>query len=403
MSHRKYEAPRHGSLAFLPRKRAANIKPRVSSYPRDDASQPVHLTNFFAYKAGMTHVLRVGEREASKLAKKEILDAVTILEAPPCVVFGLVGYKTTPQGLKCIKTVISEHIDESVKRRFYRRYARSRKSAYGAYPLKYQNGQVQKDVDAIRAEADVVRVLIHSQVAKVKAVGSKKAHLMESQLNGGTVEEKIAFALQHFEKELPVKDICSREDMVDVIGVTKGKGFQGCPKRWGTTILPRKTNKGLRKVACIGAWHPSRVLYSVPRAGQMGFHHRVQVNKRVYMVGNGGDKGACRTDFDLTRKSITPMGGFVGYGAVRNDFVMIKGSVVGPKKRVLVLRRVEGTSGRVYRGKNAEPITLKFVDTSSKMGSGRFQSSAEKREFYGKLKVKSSLLQEAPQTEVAME
>ncbi|KAI5184743.1 large subunit ribosomal protein L3e [Nematocida homosporus] len=385
MSHRKYEAPRHGSLAFLPRKRARTIRPKIPSYPADDETMPVHLTTYFAYKAGMTHVLRLGEREGSKLSKCEIVDPVTILETPPCVVFGLVGYKKTPQGNVIVHTVLAEHIDESVKRRYYKRYYRSQKTALSQYPLKYKNGVIDQQIQAIRDNADIIRVLIHSQVTKIKGLNCRKAHIMESQLNGGSVQDKIDFALSHFEKEVPVGTFCAEEDqeMIDVIGVTKGKGFQGCTKRWGTTILPRKTNKGLRKVACIGAWHPSRVMYSVARAGQTGFHHRVAQNLRVYKVGNGQDETVCQTPYDLTQKTINPMGGFTGYGQVVNDFVMVKGSVMGPRKRVLVMRKV---IGRRMKGKNAEKITLKFIDTASKIGGGRFQTSAEKQEFYGKLK-----------------
>ncbi|KAI5172047.1 large subunit ribosomal protein L3e [Nematocida sp. LUAm3] len=383
MSHRKYEAPRHGSLAFLPRKRAKSFRPSIPSYPKDSEEQPVHLTTFFAYKAGMTHVLRESEREKTKQGSKEIVDPVSILEVPACVAFGLVGYQTTPKGLKIVKTILAEHIDESVKRRYYKRYERSQKTALSQYPLKYKNGIIEEQIKEVREKADVIRLLIHSQITKIKSINSKKAHIMESQLNGGTAQEKIDFALSCFEKEISISDVVSREEMVDIIGVTKGKGFQGCTKRWGTTILPRKTNKGLRKVACIGAWHPSRVMYSVARAGQMGFHHRVMPNKRVYLVGNGNDKNACKTDFDLTEKTINPMGGFSGYGVVQNDFIMIKGSVVGPRKRVLVLRKIEG---RRFKGKNSENISIKFIDTSSKIGGGRFQTSEEKREFYGTLK-----------------
>ena len=50
---------------------------------------------------------------------------------------------------------------------------------------------------------------------------------------------------------------------------------------------PRKTHKGLRKVACIGAWHPSRIQFTVPRAGQKGYHHRTEINKKIYRMGAG--------------------------------------------------------------------------------------------------------------------
>jgi len=68
--------------------------------------------------------------------------------------------------------------------------------------------------------------------------------------------------------------------MIDVIGVTKGHGYEGVTTRWGTRRLPRKTHKGLRKVACIGAWHPSRVSTTVARAGQYGYYHRTEINKK---------------------------------------------------------------------------------------------------------------------------
>ena len=51
-------------------------------------------------------------------------------------------------------------------------------------------------------------------------------------------------------------------------------------------------------------------------------------------------KNNASTEFDVTEKTITPMGGFPHYGEVNNDFIMIKGCCVGPKKRVLTLRKV---------------------------------------------------------------
>lgn len=108
--------------------------------------------------------------------------------------------------------------------------------------------------------------------------------------------------------------------MIDVIGVSKGHGFKGVTYRWGTKKLPRKTHKGLRKVACIGAWHPARVSYSVARAGQFGYHHRTEINKKIYRIGRGIHtkdgkviKNNASTEYDLTDKSITPMVSFCTY------------------------------------------------------------------------------------------
>merc|ERR1711981_286968 len=149
-----------------------------------------------------------------------------------------------------------------------------------------------------------------------KKVGlqQKKAHVMEIQVNGGSVKEKIEFAKSLFEKPIKVDGVFSKDEMIDVIGVTKGK--EGVTTRWGVTRLPRKTHRGLRKVACVGAWHPSRVSFSVARSGQNGYHHRTEMNKKIYAIGKASSDGGetnCLTDYDLTKKNITPMGGFPHY------------------------------------------------------------------------------------------
>ncbi|ORX91506.1 60S ribosomal protein L3 [Basidiobolus meristosporus CBS 931.73] len=384
MSHRKYEAPRHGSLGFLPRKRARRHRGRVKSFPKDDASKPVHMTAFLGYKAGMTHIVRDLDRPGSKNHKKEIVEPVTIIEAPAMVVVGVVGYVETPRGLRSLTTVWAEHLSDEVKRRFYKNWYRSKKKAFTKYAKKHADGAkpILRELERIKKYCTVVRVLAHTQVRKVK-IGQKKAHIAEIQLNGGSVAQKVEWAQEHFEKTVDVSSVFEQDEMIDVIGVTKGKGFEGVTHRWGTKKLPRKTHKGLRKVACIGAWHPSRVMYSVPRAGQNGFHHRTEVNKKIYRIANGADKSSASTEYDLTTKTITPMGGFPHYGNVNEDFIMIKGCCIGVKKRVLTLRK----SLLVHTKRSAlEKVSLKFIDTSSKFGHGRFQTADEKKAFLGTLK-----------------
>lgn len=117
--------------------------------------------------------------------------------------------------------------------------------------------------------------------------GQKKAHIMEIQLNGGTIEDKVKWVKEHLEKTVSVSNVFAQNEMVDCVAVTKGKGFKGVTSRWHTKKLPRKTHKGLRKVACIGAWHPSRVAFTVARAGQKGYHHRTEINKKIYRIGAG--------------------------------------------------------------------------------------------------------------------
>jgi len=201
-------------------------------------------------------------------------------------------------------------------------------------------------------------------------------------VNGGTAEKKVDFVMGLFEQEVKIADVFTQDEMIDTIGATKGKGFNGVITRWGVTRLTRKTHRGLRKVACIGSWHPARVSFQVPRSGQRGYHHRTEINKKIYRIGKNikEDPNNAVTENDLTEKAITPMGGFSHYGEVNEDYVMLKGTVMGPRKRLITMRK----SLLPQVSRNAvEKISLKFIDTSSKFGHGRFQTSEEKAKFFG--------------------
>jgi len=389
MSHRKFEAPRHGNLGFLPRKRARRYRGKVRSFPKDDPAKQPHLTAFIGYKAGMTHIVRDLDKPGSKMHKKEVVEPVTILECPPMFIVGVVGYIETPRGLRSLSTVWASHLSDECKRRFYKNWYRSKKKAFSRYAKQYTENKTAIDTEVARIKkyCTVVRALAHTQVRKVK-IGQKKAHLMEIQVNGGSVGQKVDFVTSLFEKQVPIDTVFQESDMIDVIGVTKGKGFEGVTTRWGTRKLPRKTHKGLRKVACIGAWHPSRVMWTVPRAGQHGYHHRTEANKKIYKMakgikGEGAVQGNATTEFDLTVKNITPLGGFPHYGVVDEDYIMVKGAVLGPKRRALTLRQalIPSTSRAAQ-----EKVKLKFIDTSSKFGHGRFQTAEEKKKFLGSMK-----------------
>ncbi len=293
----------------------------------------------------------------------------------------------------------------------------------------------EKELERIKKYCQVIRVVAHTQIQLLN-LRQKKAHVLEIQVNGGDVAAKVAYGKSLFEQQVAVDQVFSENENVDTIGVTKGHGVEGVIARWGVRRLPRKTHRGLRKVACIGAWHPARVNVTVARAGQDGYFHRTEKNKRILRIGKkvGGwgahgplclsfarcccyldprqawtpfpppppvstphpfprltrglalwlcvyvsqvgdgevDKTAS-TETDLTEKGINPVGGFPHYGVIKNDWVMLKGCVVGPKKRVITMRKTI-----VVDIKRQEPINLKFIDTSSKFGHGRFQTLEEK-------------------------
>jgi len=386
MSHRKFEAPRRGSLGFLPKVRTHKHKGKIRSFPVDNPERPCHFTAFPTYKAGMTHVVRDVFKIGSGLHKKEVVESVTILEAPPIVVVGIVGYISTPTGIRALNTVWASHLSEELLRRFYKNWYRSKKNAFKTYQAMTEEERgkyLTTELDRMKKHCSFVRVLAHTQIKKLN-LRQKKAHLLEIQINGGSsIEEKVDYAASFLEKEVNIDAVFEKNECVDVVGVTKGKGYEGVTTRWGTKKLPRKTHKGLRKVACIGAWHPQNVQWTVPRAGQHGYHHRTQYAKKIYRIGKAEDPKNGTTDFDLTEKKITPMGGFPHYGEVNEDFVMLKGNTIGVRKRIITLRK----QCKPAVGNDAtEDIVLKFIDTASKFGHGRFQTFEEKKKFLGPLK-----------------
>jgi len=278
-------------------------------------------------------------------------------------------------------------------RRFYKNWAQAssdkKPKAFTRYQKKYTEGQgIEAEKEKILKYCTILRVICHTQISKVN-LRQKKAHICEVQVNGGSMADKIAFAQGLFEQPVPIDSVFEQNEMLDTIAITKGKGYEGVVTRWGVTKLPRKTHKGLRKVACIGSWHPSRVKYSVARAGQNGYHHRTELNKKVYKIGKGvkdGLQNNATTEFDLTVKAITPLGGFPHYGEVNEDYIMIKGAVPGVKKRLITMRK--SLCAQTSR-KSTEEINLKFIDTSSKFGHGRFQTADEKKKFMGPMKSKA--------------
>jgi len=168
MSHRKFSAPRHGHVGFLPKKRAKRHRGKVKAFPKDDAKKPIHLTAFIGYKAGMTHIVREVDKPGSKVNKKEVVEAVTILETPPMVIVGVVGYIETPKGLRVFKTVFAEHLSEDCRRRFYKNWYKSKKKAFTKYAKKWQDPvgkkEIEKDLAKIKKYCTVVRVLAHTQM-----------------------------------------------------------------------------------------------------------------------------------------------------------------------------------------------------------------------------------------------
>jgi large subunit ribosomal protein L3 len=191
-------------------------------------------------------------------------------------------------------------------------------------PESINHGEKLAKIESSLGKVSEIRLLLASQ-PRIARLGRKTPELLEAKLGGVTLKEQFEYARNQLGKEVKVSDAFKEGDWLDVIGITKGKGIQGPVKRWGIRKKFHKARKTVRAVGSIGGWHPHYVLYSVPRAGQMGFHQRTEHNKQVVKIGQEG-------------KDVTPKGGFIRYGEIKAEYVMLSGTVPGPARRAITLR-----------------------------------------------------------------
>ncbi len=322
----KRHRPRRGSLAFSPRKRALSQIARVRSWISSGDSPRVG--GFAGYKAGMTHIIKVDDKSNSLTEGTEISVPVTVIETPPMKIDGIRCYSKTAYGLRIIGEV---HADDE-----------KRDERLPEIESAVTDGKI-----------NVIRVIVKAMPKHVKGVPKKKAETMEINIVGGSVQDMFNYSKSILGGEMHISDVFNNGDVIDVSAVTKGKGTQGPVKRWGTIIQDRKayrSSKG-RHIGNIGPWHPARVRWTVPQLGQTGYHQRTEFNKRIMMIGDDGE-------------SATPDGGFTKYGVVTNPYVIIKGSVPGPSKRLVRMRGAIRPTGR-YIG--AEP-DITYISLESKQG-----------------------------------
>ena len=328
--------PRHGSMAFSPRKRAEREVPHFASWP--DIPEGPKLQGFAGYKAGMTHAFVVDYRPTSTTAGQEVQVPVTVIECPPMKIAAIRLYTRTYEGLQSIGEVWAANVDADLAGRL-------------PLPKKANPEEAWKAIDLTNIED--VRALTHTQPGLVTGVPKKAPELMETRIGGGTIEQRIEYGKSILGKEVRVTDFARAGAMVDVAAVTKGKGFVGHHTRWGVKLLSHKNSKHRRNIGTLGSFQPGYVRPTVPQAGQMGYHQRTEYNKRLLKVGEDGEE-------------VTPNGGFLHYGRIRNPYVIVHGSIPGPTKRLVRLR--DAARSQVYVKLEKAP-DLAYVSKDSKQGA----------------------------------
>jgi len=310
MGHRKTHAPKHGSLSYLPRHRAKKPTARIRYWPKIQSETP-KLLGFNSYKAGMTYIFTIEDRKRSPNFGKEVMRAATILETPPILVCGIRTYQKTPYGLL--------NLTEA--------WLRDPPAVLGRLLVLPENfdteAMLQKVQDNLE-HTDIVRVITATQPTQT-SLAKKKPEAVEIQLGGGSIQQQFEYAKQLLGKTVTPEEVFKEGQYIDIAGVTVGKGWQGPVKRWHVTKLQHKGRKTKRGIATLGPWNPHHLMYSIPRAGQTGYHQRIEFNKRILKIGKNG-------------KEVTLKGGYVRYGEVNGPYIIIEGSVPGTEKRLIRLR-----------------------------------------------------------------
>ncbi|MCL5115283.1 MAG: 50S ribosomal protein L3 [Candidatus Marsarchaeota archaeon] len=314
-----------GSLQYWQKRRAYRRLPRVRNYP-DGSKEPV-LTGLIGYKAGMTHAA------VNIDGRQEEIRACTIIEVPRTEAYGIRLYKKDP-GTN-YKRIFKEIYDKGAAQR--------------AGIKKPQDAATSIAKDALDAATDVSALMV--AYPRGTATGQHHPDRFEVRVSGGSAAEKFDYATKQLGKEVRPYDIFKNGEHIDVTSVSTGKGWAGVIKRFGVARLDHKATQKTRHVGVLGSFGIARVLYSVPQSGQMGFNYRTEHNKRILKVGGKEESAAINTKALLQN-----------YGNIHNDFFIIDGSIPGPAKRLVRIRK--SLSNRDSRGIKESKIT--YLATTDK-------------------------------------
>ncbi len=310
MGHRKHSQPRRGSLAYLPRGRAKSMEARIRTWPEQTSEEPKLLAHV-GFKAGCVQIVSIDDREKTPNAGKQLVSLGTVLVTPPIVVLGIRGYTKNYDGLHADFDVYADDIPKNISKHI---------------TLKNKEGVLENAEKSLRKIKEIFALVAVSP--RTAGLEQKKPYIFEAAVKGGDIEKQFAFVKDLLGKEVTVDQVFELGSSVDVAAITKGKGWQGVIQRYGVKRKQHKSRKSVREVGSLGPISPQYVMYTVPRAGQMGLHQRVEYNKRIMIMSN--------TDKDEIK--INPEGGYKHFGNVKGDFIILKGSVPGTYRRMIKLR-----------------------------------------------------------------
>ena len=336
MGHRKYSAPRRGSLAFYPRIRAKSLESKVRHWPVNTENSS--LLGFAGFKAGQIQVMTIDDKEKTPNFGKQLDNSSTVIATPPITIVGIRCYKKDYYGEKAFVDAYSKDLPKELERKFKTKYN-------------------EKSFEIIESSFNSI-----SSIFAVVSVSPKKANLSQKKpfvfeivISGKDIQTKYQYLKNILGKEIKISDVFKNGQFIDVSGITRGKGIEGPITRFGVKRKQHKSRKSVRAVGTLGPISPAVVMYSVARQGQRGFHQRTEYNKRILMLSS--PEGSIQTSTHDSKYPINPPGGFKHFGLINTDYIVVRGSVPGVPKRLVKMRHpIRNISKKVLEPKIIEVI-----------------------------------------------
>jgi len=308
MGHRRHSAPHRGSLAYLPRGRAKSMEARIRAWPKVNSDEP-RLLAHAGFKAGCVQIVNIDDREKTPNHGKQLVSLGTVIATPPILIIGIRGYSIDPRGRHA---EFDYHADNLPK--YISQFVQAKENSL------IDSEKLLKSIKEIYA--------IIAVTPKNAGLSQKKPYIFEASVKGGDIKKQFTFLKELLGKEVKIDQVFEAGTTVDTAAITKGKGWEGPITRWGVKRKQHKSRKSVREVGSLGPISPQYVMYTVPRAGQRGFHQRIEYNKRIMLMDNT----------ENSKFKINPDGGFKHFGNVNGDFVIVRGSVPGTYNRLIKLR-----------------------------------------------------------------
>jgi large subunit ribosomal protein L3 len=284
------------------------MEARIRAWPKVNSDEP-RLLAHAGFKAGCVQIVNIDDREKTPNHGKQLVSLGTVIATPPILIIGIRGYSIDPRGRHAEFDYYADNLPKYISRFF--------KVKENSSPNSEKSLKKIKEIFAIIAVTP-----------KNAGLSQKKPYIFEASVKGGDIKKQFTFLQKLLGKEVKIDQVFEVGTTVDTAAITKGKGWEGPITRWGVKRKQHKSRKSVREVGSLGPISPQYVMYTVPRAGQRGFHQRIEYNKRIMLMDNT----------ENSKFKINPDGGFKHFGNVNGDFVIVRGSVPGTYNRLIKLR-----------------------------------------------------------------